>query len=87
MINGLPPLSTVPVEASSAQSAPPLFPGGAQQIKGLFTPPRGRAEVLDVVALQPVPVDVQIVPTKTTPPALAAGTERGKPGDVSDPGE
>jgi hypothetical protein len=23
---------------------------------------------------------------KTTPPALAAGTERGKPGDVSDPG-
>jgi hypothetical protein len=42
--------------------------------------------VLEDVALQPLPVDVQIVPTNTTPPALAAGTERGKPGDVFDPG-
>jgi hypothetical protein len=86
-MSGLPPLRTVPVEASSAHNAPPLFPGGAQQMSGPRpAAPRGRAiEDGEAVALHPFPDDVQIVPMKTTPPALTAGTDRGRPGDNVDP--
>lgn len=79
-IRGFPPLSTVPVDASSAQTAPPLFPGGEQQINGLRCALSvARADEAVVVPLHPLDVAVQGVPTKTTPPALAAGTERGVP--------
>ena len=86
-IIGLPPPRTLPVEASSAHTAPPLVPGGAQQIDGLRAAPvRRTTDVPDVVALHVSPETVHIVPTKTTPPALAAGTERGSPGETLEPG-
>jgi hypothetical protein len=86
MSSGLPPLRTTPVEALIAHNAPPVLPGGAQQINGLRTAAPVRTDVLCVVALQTVPVHAHVVPIKTMPPALAAGTERGTPGEVSDPG-
>jgi hypothetical protein len=76
-------LSTVPVDASSAQSAPFCPVDGAQHTSGRsrvdFVVALVEAEVEALTVHPPLAVGVQIVPTNTTPPALTAGTERETP--------